>query len=118
MRIFLSFSVELISLPRYVNASTDSIDSPETVCIEPCWLKLMKLVLEVHSKVKYLLFSLGSSNSGTTFHGGDGGGNDLFSSFEVNKMSEIPFRTKCLKHFLSLIVATTKTPAPFFIVHN
>ena len=36
MRIFLSFSVELILLPKYVNDSTDSIDSPETVCIEPC----------------------------------------------------------------------------------
>ena len=55
MRIFLSFSVELILLPKYVNVSTDS---PETVCIEPCWLKLMKLVLMVHSKVEYLLFSI------------------------------------------------------------
>ena len=58
MRIFLSFSVELILLPKYVNVSTDSADSPETVCIEPCWLKLMKLVLMVHSKVEYLLFSI------------------------------------------------------------
>ena len=66
--------MELILLPKYVNDSTDSIDSPETVCIEPCWLKLMKLVLMVHSKVEYLLFSIGSSNSGTTLHGGDGGG--------------------------------------------
>ena len=57
-RIFLSFSVELILLPKYVNDSTDSIDSPETVCIEPCWLKLLKLVLMVHSKVEYLLFSI------------------------------------------------------------
>ena len=95
MRIFLSFSVELILLPKYVNVSTDSTDSPETVCIEPCWLKLMKLVLMVHSKVD-LLFSIGSSNSGTTLHGGDGGGKDLFSPFEVSKTSEIPFRAKCL----------------------
>ena len=58
MRIFLSFSVELILIPKYVNVSTDSTDSPETVCIKPCWLKLMKLVLMVHSKVEYLLFSI------------------------------------------------------------
>ena len=81
MGIFLSFSVELISLPKYVNDSTDSVDPPETVCIEPCWLKLMKLVLMVHSKVEYLLFSIGSSNSGTTLHGGDGGWKDLFSPY-------------------------------------
>ena len=96
VRIFLSFLVQLILLPKYVNDSTDSIDSPETVCIEPCWLKLMKLVLMVHSKGEYLLFSIGSSNSGTTLHGGDGGGKDLFSPFEVSKTSEIPFRAKCL----------------------
>ena len=41
MRIFLSFSVEMISLSQYVNDCIDSIDSPETVCIEPCWLKLV-----------------------------------------------------------------------------
>ena len=72
MRIFLSFSVELISLPKYVNDSTDSIDS---IC---CFLYI------------------GSSNSGTTLPGGDGGGKDLFSPFEVSKTSEIPFRAKCL----------------------
>ena len=88
MRIFLSFLVELILLPKYVNDSTDSIGSPETVCIEPCWLKLMKLILMVHSKVEYLLFSIGSSNSGTTLHGGDGGGKPLFSLLEVSKASE------------------------------
>ena len=96
VRIFLSFLVELILLPKYVNDSTDSIDSPETVCIEPCWLKLMKLVLMVHSKWEYLLFSIGSSSSGTTLHGGDRGAKDLFSPSEVSKTSEIPFRAKCL----------------------
>ena len=64
-------------------------------CIEPCRLKLMKLVLEVHSKVEHLLFSTGSSNSGTILHGGDGGGKDLFSPCEVSKTSEIPYRAKC-----------------------
>ena len=96
MRIFLSFSVELISLPKYVNDSTDSIDSPETVCIEPCWLKLMKLVLRFQRWSICCFLFIGSSNSGTTLHGGDGGGKDLFSPFEVSKTSEIPFRAKCL----------------------
>lgn len=51
LRLFLSFSVELISLPRFVNDSTDSIDSPETVCIESYWLKLMNLVLKTFSRL-------------------------------------------------------------------
>ena len=93
MRIFLSFSVGLISLPKYVNDCIDSIDSPETVCIEPCWLKL---VLRFQRWSISCFLYIGSSNSGTTLHGGAGGGKDLFSPFEVSKTSEIPFRAKCL----------------------
>ena len=82
MRIFLSFSVELISLPKYVNDSTDSVDPPETVCIEPCWLKLMKLVLRFIQRRSICCFLyIGSSNSGTTFHGGDGEWKDFFSPY-------------------------------------
>ena len=39
----------------------------------------------LHSKLGCLLFSIGSSNIGTTFHGGDLGGKDIFPPFEVNK---------------------------------
>ena len=42
----------------------------------------------LHSKLGCLLFSIGSSNSGTTLHGGDGGEKGLFSPFEVGKTSE------------------------------
>ena len=42
----------------------------------------------LHSKLGCLLFSKGSSNSGTTLHGGDGGEIALFSPFEVGKTSE------------------------------
>ena len=44
----------------------------------------------LHSKLGCLLFSIGPSNSSTTFHGGDGGEKALFSPFEVNKTSEMP----------------------------
>ena len=45
------------------------------------------LLPTLHSKLGCLLFSIGSSNSGTTLHGGDGGGKALhvFSRFEVSK---------------------------------
>ena len=46
----------------------------------------------LHSRLRCLLFSIGSSNSGTTLYGGDGGGKALFSPFEVREMSERPFR--------------------------
>ena len=36
--------------------------------------------LPLHSKLGSLLFSIGSSNSGTTLHGGDGGGKALEGS--------------------------------------
>ena len=39
----------------------------------------------LHSKLGCLLFSKGSSNTGTTLHGGDGGGKVIFRSFEVSK---------------------------------
>ena len=53
----------------------------------------------LHSKLGCFLFSKGSSNSGTTLHGGDGGGNAIFSPFEVRKTSKSPFRAKCLNSF-------------------
>ena len=42
----------------------------------------------LHSQLGCLLFSVGSLNSGTTMHGGDGEGKALFSPFKVNKTSE------------------------------
>ena len=50
----------------------------------------------LHSKLGCLLFSIGSSNSSTRLHGGDGGGKALFSPLEGSKASESPFRAKCL----------------------
>ena len=50
----------------------------------------------LRSKLWCLLFSRGSSNSGTTLHEVDGGVKALFSSLEVSKASENPFKTKCL----------------------
>ena len=47
----------------------------------------------LQSKLRCLLFSTGSSNSGTTLHGGDGGGKAIFSPFEVRNTS------KCLSSF-------------------
>lgn len=46
MRIFTSISIEYISLPTYVKDSRDYNDSPDTVCIELCWLKIRKSVSE------------------------------------------------------------------------
>ena len=51
----------------------------------------------LHSKLGCLLFSISSSNSGTTLHGGDRGGKALLIPLlEVSKASESPFRAKCL----------------------
>ena len=50
----------------------------------------------LHSKLGRLLFSTGSSNSGTTLHGGDGEGKALLYPFKVGKTSKSPFRAKCL----------------------
>ena len=50
----------------------------------------------LHSKLGCLLFSKGSSNSGTILHGGDGAEKALFSPFEVGKTSEGRFSAKCL----------------------
>ena len=52
--------------------------------------------LPLHSKLRYLLFSTGSSNSGTTLHGGNGRGKGSFSPFKIGKTSKSPFRAKCL----------------------
>ena len=48
----------------------------------------------LHSMLGCLLFSWGSSNSGTTLRGGDGKEKAIFPLFEVRKTSKIPFRTK------------------------
>ena len=50
-------------------------------------------------QVGVFLFCKGSSNSGTTLRGGDGGGKAIFSSFEVSQTSKSPFRAKCLDLF-------------------
>ena len=58
---------------------------------------LTSLVCEYrYIKLGCLLFSIGSSNSGTTLHGGGGAGKALFYPLEVSKASESPFRAKCL----------------------
>ena len=60
-------------------------------CTQIGWLQGTKesipLFPTLHSKLGCLLFPIGSSNSGTTLHGGDGGGKALhvFSRFEVSK---------------------------------
>ena len=60
-------------------------------CTQTGWLQGTKesipLFPTLHSKLGCLLFSIGSSNSSTTLHGGDGGGKALhvFSRFEVRK---------------------------------
>ena len=46
----------------------------------------------LHSRLRCLLFSIGSSDSSTTLYGGDGGGKALFFPFEVREKSESPFR--------------------------
>ena len=50
----------------------------------------------LHSKLGWLLFFTGSSNSGTTLHGGDGEGKALLYPFQIGKTSKSPFRAKCL----------------------
>ena len=52
---------------------------------------------QLQSATKLLLFSKGSSNSGTTLQGGKSGGKALFSSFKVGKTSERPFRANCVR---------------------
>ena len=47
--------------------------------------ELAPLSCPLHSKLGCLLFSLGSSNIGTTLHGGDGGGKGMFPAFEVSE---------------------------------
>ena len=50
----------------------------------------MPLPCPLHSKLGCLLFSIGSSNFGTTLHGGEGGGKAIFPPFEVSKTSKSP----------------------------
>ena len=53
----------------------------------------------LHSKLGCLLFSIGSSNIGTTLHGGDGGVKAIFPPFEVSKRQKAQFWAKCLNSF-------------------
>ena len=63
----------------------------------------------LHSKLGCLLFSISSSKSGTTLHGGDGGGKALFPLLEVSKASESPFRAKCLMQLILSQIAACKS---------
>ena len=54
-----------------------------------------------HSKFGCLLFSIGSSNRGTTLHGGNGGRKAIFSLFEVRKTSKAPLERSVLTHFVA-----------------
>ena len=79
----------------------------------------------LHSKLGCLLFSIGSSNSGTTLHGGDGGGKALFPLLEVSKASESPlgrsvsttcnFVTNCSLQVLQWVRNTVNWPAHYFL---
>ena len=51
-----------------------------------------------------MLFSIGSSNIGTTLHGGDGGGKAIFPPFEVSKTSKSPVLGKVSQLILSPII--------------
>ena len=58
------------------------------------------------------VFSIGSSNSGTTLYGGDGG-KALFSPFEVRETSESPFRAIVSQLILSpILVPSTRCLSP------
>ena len=63
----------------------------------------------LHSKLGCLLFSIGSSNIGTTLHGEDGGRKAIFPPFEVSKTSKSPVLGKVSQLILSPI-AGTKNP--------
>ena len=79
---------------RLVGAKTIKLQSATKLlkhCTQIGWPRGTKesipLFPTLHSKLGCLLFSIGSSNSGTTLHGKDGGGKALhvFSRFEVSK---------------------------------
>ena len=83
-----------LSYRRLVGAKTIKLQSATKLlrhCTQIGWLQGTKdsipLFPTLHSKLGCLLFSIGSSNSDTTLHGGDGGGKALhvFSRFEVSK---------------------------------
>ena len=63
--------------------------------------------LSLHSKFGCLLFSIGNAKSGTTLHGGDGGGKDIFSPFEVRKTLKVPDWGEVSQLNLSPLVALT-----------
>ena len=55
----------------------------------------------LHSKFGCLLFSIGSSDSGITLHGGNGGREAIFSLFEVRKTSKAPLERRVSTHFVA-----------------
>ena len=57
----------------------------------------------LHSKLGRLLFSTGSSNSGTTLHGGDGEGKALLYPFKVGKRQKAPFGRSVLTNFVATL---------------
>ena len=55
----------------------------------------------LHSKLGCLLFSTGSSNSGTTLHGGDGGGKALLTPFNSVQHQQAPFGQSVSTNFVT-----------------
>ena len=67
----------------------------------------------LHSRLRCLLFSIGSWNSGTTLYGGDRVRKALFSPFAVREMSESPFRAIVSQLILSpILVPSTRCLSP------
>ena len=72
----------------------------------------------LHSRLRCLLFSIGSSDSGTTLYGGDGGGKALLSPFEVRETSDSPFRAIVSQIILSpIFVPSTRCLSPSIPEH-
>ena len=57
----------------------------------------------LHSKLGCLLFSTGSSNSGTTLHGGDGEEKALLYPFKVGKRQKAPFGRSVSTNFVATL---------------
>ena len=57
----------------------------------------------LHSKLECLLFSTGSSNSGTTLQGGDGEGKALLYPFKVGKRQKAPFGRSVSTNFVATL---------------
>ena len=57
----------------------------------------------LHSKLECLLFSTGSSNSGTTLHGGDGEGKALLYPLKSVKRQKAPFGRSVSTNFVATL---------------